>query len=124
MGNSCPLQSAQPFGGKPKLMILISERNGSAMWVSSVAVDAGGGVLSRGVGNQGVKWEWVELLLSVAQKAVQTFLKKISRRIARIARIRTYRGNDFGLSSHPCNPRNPRLNPRNKFGELKAKLSG
>src|SRR5258706_333843 len=31
MGRSCPLHNAQPFGAKPKLKILISERNGSAM---------------------------------------------------------------------------------------------
>src|ERR1700683_58050 len=28
MGNNCPLQSAQPLGGKPKDMIFISDRNG------------------------------------------------------------------------------------------------
>src|ERR1700684_2287201 len=28
MGNSCPLHSAQPLGAKPKLKILISDRNG------------------------------------------------------------------------------------------------
>src|SRR3712207_2839956 len=32
---SCPLQKAHPFGGKLKLMIRISERNGSAMAASS-----------------------------------------------------------------------------------------
>src|SRR3954454_12745873 len=31
MGNSCPSHSAQPLGGKTKLMIRISERNGSAI---------------------------------------------------------------------------------------------
>src|SRR6266699_4349716 len=31
MGSNCPLHNAQPFGAKPKLKILISERNGSAM---------------------------------------------------------------------------------------------
>src|SRR5258706_3529613 len=31
MGRSCPSQSAHPFGGKTKLMILTSERNGSAI---------------------------------------------------------------------------------------------
>src|ERR1700682_252786 len=34
MGSSWPLQSAQPFGAKPKLMIRISERNGSAIFHS------------------------------------------------------------------------------------------
>ncbi|CAA9309666.1 MAG: hypothetical protein AVDCRST_MAG93-5142 [uncultured Chloroflexia bacterium] len=31
IGSSCPLQSAQPFGAKLNDMILISDRNGSAM---------------------------------------------------------------------------------------------
>src|SRR5690554_6600430 len=31
MGRSCPLESAHPFGGKLKLMIRISARNGSAI---------------------------------------------------------------------------------------------
>jgi hypothetical protein len=31
MGKNCPLHNAQPFGAKAKLMILISDRNGSAM---------------------------------------------------------------------------------------------
>src|SRR5215216_1279122 len=31
MGRSCPLHNAHPFGGKLKLMILISDKNGSAM---------------------------------------------------------------------------------------------
>src|SRR5882672_8360963 len=31
MGRSCPSLRAQPFGGKPKLMILISDKNGSAI---------------------------------------------------------------------------------------------
>ena len=35
MGSNCPLQSAHPFGAKPKLMILISDRNGSAMYYST-----------------------------------------------------------------------------------------
>src|SRR4051794_3398137 len=31
MGRSCPSQSAHPLGGNPKLMILISLKNGSAI---------------------------------------------------------------------------------------------
>jgi hypothetical protein len=31
IGSSCPLHSAQPFGAKVKLMILISDKNGSAI---------------------------------------------------------------------------------------------
>jgi hypothetical protein len=31
IGNSCPLHNAHPFGAKAKLMILISDRNGSAI---------------------------------------------------------------------------------------------
>jgi len=31
MGKSCPLQSAQPLGAKPKDMILISDKKGSAI---------------------------------------------------------------------------------------------
>jgi hypothetical protein len=34
MGNNCPLHTAQPFGAKLKLKILISERNGSGMGIS------------------------------------------------------------------------------------------
>src|SRR4028118_2307268 len=34
MGNNCPLHCAQPFGAKPNDMILISLRNGSAMYFS------------------------------------------------------------------------------------------
>jgi hypothetical protein len=32
MGNSCPLHKAQARGANPKLKILISDRNGSAIW--------------------------------------------------------------------------------------------
>src|SRR6186997_1171760 len=35
MGKSWPLQRAHPFGAKTKLMIRISDRNGSAIGVSS-----------------------------------------------------------------------------------------
>src|SRR5438093_1382262 len=45
IGNSCPLHSAQPFGAKTKLMILISDRNGSAILYSSVEHSAYGAVL-------------------------------------------------------------------------------
>jgi hypothetical protein len=31
MGKNWPLQVAQPFGAKPKLKILISDKNGSAI---------------------------------------------------------------------------------------------
>jgi hypothetical protein len=33
IGNSCPLQSAHPFGAKSKLMIRTSDKNGSAIRV-------------------------------------------------------------------------------------------
>src|SRR5687768_13894847 len=38
MGRSCPLHNAQPFGAKTKLMMRISERNGSAMFFYSQRV--------------------------------------------------------------------------------------
>jgi hypothetical protein len=38
MGKSCPLQNAQPFGGKLKLKILISDKNGSAIVATPVVV--------------------------------------------------------------------------------------
>src|SRR5437773_941484 len=36
IGKSCPLHSAHPLGAKPKLKILISERNGSAIVFYSI----------------------------------------------------------------------------------------
>ena len=35
IGSNCPLHSAHPFGANTKLMILISDRNGSAIFISS-----------------------------------------------------------------------------------------
>src|SRR6185312_8480888 len=43
MGNSCPSQVAQPLGGKPKLMILISDRKGSD--IRSCSSSYGGAVM-------------------------------------------------------------------------------
>jgi hypothetical protein len=76
MGIGCPLQSAQPFGANTKLMILISERNGSAMWVRSVEVQRGAfrDSESEDTGVKEVKQGLVGVLFySAAQIPVQLF---------------------------------------------------
>src|SRR5688572_19981877 len=47
IGSSCPLHSAHPFGANPKLMILISLRNGSAILSSHFHI--GGTVIGPGI---------------------------------------------------------------------------
>src|SRR3982750_2128510 len=43
MGSSCPLQRAQPFGAKMKLMIRISPMNASDISVLPIETSGGGG---------------------------------------------------------------------------------